>query len=93
MRGSGVDTRASLFIRAILFSDIFEDMIEGVQDFGTDRPDMASAALASIGMIKGIRDKILEVLGSINGKVCTSEDEFNFYQSMMGGQDDASEER
>jgi len=125
MRGSGVDTRASLFIRAILLgesmyskeqvdgivkdaihqamesdrelhlqviTELFEDIIEGIHDFGTDNPEMASASLASAGMLKGVRDRVIDPLSSIKGKVCTSEEEFKFYQSMMTEPDDASKE-
>jgi len=67
-----------------------KEIIDATEDHALEKPELASAAIGSVVLLKVVRDRILSILGDLQGKVCTSEDEFKFYQSMMGGQRDDS---
>jgi len=69
-----------------IVQSVFDEIIDATQEHALEKPEFASAALGSAMMLRVTRDKIVGVLGDLQGKVCTSEDEFKFYQSMMGGQ-------
>jgi len=73
-----------------IVQSVFGGIIDATEEHALEKPEFAAAAIRSVMLLKSVRDKIVGMLGDLQGKVCTSEDEFKFYQSMRGGQRDDS---